>query len=184
MRAVSIPELARAVLHADGYRARAQQDAIEHILELALQRRLGFMCLADDVATVDLGNGFGLTCRVKQNGTAHRVTRHSGFDLVGHLFRQREFSERTFGPGHRTEMVLDHIRKELVEITAAPVDLTEWVDLILLALDGAWRAGHAPEAIAQGIDDKQGVNERRKWPDWRTQDPDKAIEHVRAEVDL
>jgi hypothetical protein len=62
-------------------------------------------------------------------------------DLIQHLFRQRDFSLRTFGPGQRTHGVLDHIRKELAEIEAKPADLTEWVDVILLALDGAWRAG-------------------------------------------
>jgi hypothetical protein len=106
-------------------------------------------------------------------------TMHSVFDLIGHLYRQREFSLRTFGPGARTEGVLNHIRKELVEVEAAPADVKEWADVILLALDGAWRAGHSPEAIAQAIHDKQGVNESRKWPDWRTADPNQAIEHIR-----
>ena len=50
-------------------------------------------------------------------------------DLVQHLYRQREFSLKTFGPGPRTEGVCDHIRKELAEIAAEPGDLYEWVDL-------------------------------------------------------
>lgn len=103
------------------------------------------------------------------------------FDLVAHLHRQRDFSLRTFGPGERTDGVLDHIRKELIEIESAPRDVAEWVDVILLALDGAWRAGHEPEAIAQAIQAKQERNESRKWPDWRTAEPGKAIEHVRHE---
>jgi hypothetical protein len=41
-------------------------------------------------------------------------------DLIQHLFRQRDFSLRTFGPGQRTHGVLDHIRKELAEIEAKP----------------------------------------------------------------
>lgn len=101
------------------------------------------------------------------------------FDLVAHLIRQRAFSERTFGPGPRTAGVLDHIRKELKEIEAAPADLSEWVDVILLALDGAWRAGHEPAAIAAGIEQKQSKNEARTWPDWRTVPADRAIEHNR-----
>ena len=109
--------------------------------------------------------------------------KHIGFsfDLVAHLHRQREFSERTFGPGARTAGVLDHIRKELVEIEAKPGDLTEWVDVVLLALDGAWRAGHSPEDVALVIAEKQTRNEARKWPDWRTAEPGKAIEHCRDE---
>lgn len=103
------------------------------------------------------------------------------FDLVAHLERQRAWSLRTFGPGQRTAGVIDHIRKELREIEAQPNDLEEWVDLILLAMDGAWRAGHSPEAIALGVDAKQAKNEARNWPDWRTVDPGKAIEHVRDE---
>jgi hypothetical protein len=103
----------------------------------------------------------------------------TGWDLVTHLDRQRAFSERTFGPGMRTAGVCDHIRKELTEIAAKPDDLGEWVDVILLALDGAWRAGHSSMAIAQGIHAKQERNEKRSWPDWRTAPTDQAIEHVR-----
>lgn len=102
------------------------------------------------------------------------------FDLVAHLHRQRAFSEKTFGPGARTTGVLDHIRKELREIESAPADLTEWIDVVLLALDGAWRAGHAPEEIAAALGAKQAKNEGRSWPDWRTAEPGKAIEHVRT----
>jgi hypothetical protein len=58
--------------------------------------------------------------------------------------------------------------------------LSEWVDVILLALDGAWRSGASPEQIAFAIAAKQIKNESRKWPDWRTAEPGKAIEHVRA----
>lgn len=102
------------------------------------------------------------------------------FDLIAHLRRQREFSERTFGPGARTNGVVDHIRKELVEIEAEPHDISELVDVILLALDGAWRSGADPDEIAFAIAAKQLKNEKRDWPDWRTADPNKAIEHVRT----
>ncbi|ODN72192.1 dATP/dGTP pyrophosphohydrolase domain-containing protein [Methylobrevis pamukkalensis] len=102
------------------------------------------------------------------------------FDLIQHLHRQRAFSERTFGPGPRTAGVCDHIRKELAEIEADPADAKEWIDVILLALDGAWRAGLTPEGIAGGILAKQTINEGRTWPDWRTAPADKAIEHVRG----
>ena len=101
------------------------------------------------------------------------------FDLVAHIYRQRAFSRAAFGPGHRTKGVIDHIRKELAEIEKDPDDIGEWIDVILLALDGAWRAGFLPEEIANALDDKQEQNELRDWPDWRTAEPDKAIEHVR-----
>lgn len=102
------------------------------------------------------------------------------FDLVAHLERQREWSARTFGPGARTAGVLDHIRKELLEVEADPGDVKEWVDLVILALDGAWRAGHEPATIVQALVAKQTKNEGRTWPDWRTADPAKAIEHDRT----
>jgi len=104
------------------------------------------------------------------------------YDLIAHLKRQREFSLKTFGPGDRGKGVRDHITKELAEIEAERVGqrLEEWVDVILLALDGAWRDGHEPEEIVEALVDKLARNELRSWPDWRTQSPDKAIEHVRT----
>lgn len=100
-------------------------------------------------------------------------------DLVAHLHRQREFSLRTFGPGARVNGVIAHIRKELIEIESAPRDLEEWIDVAMLALDGAWRAGYEPADIALALATKLTINELRTWPDWRTVAPDQAIEHVR-----
>lgn len=102
------------------------------------------------------------------------------YDLAAHLERQRAFSEKTFGPGLRTKGVCDHIRKELEEIDNAPTDLEEWVDAIILALDGAWRTGASATEICIAIEAKLSKNEKREWPDWRTADPDKAIEHIRS----
>lgn len=102
------------------------------------------------------------------------------FDLIAHLYRQRAFSRATFGPGLRTEGVCDHIRKELIEVENEPLHIEEWVDMILLALDGAWRSGATPEQIAAAIEKKQSKNELRDWPDWRTANPGKAIEHIRS----
>lgn len=100
------------------------------------------------------------------------------FNFIDHLINQRIWSEKTFGPGARQQGVVDHIRKELLEIEAAPYDLTEWIDVVILALDGAWRAGHSPADIVAALQAKQAKNERRKWPDWRTAEPGKAIEHI------
>lgn len=98
---------------------------------------------------------------------------------AAHIAHQREFSLRTYGPGARTAGVIDHIRKELVEIEADPLDLEEWCDVIILAFDGAYRSGHEPQAIIDQIKAKQTKNEARTWPDWRTMPGDKAIEHIR-----
>lgn len=111
-------------------------------------------------------------------------------DLKQHLLRQMAFSHATFGPGERTSGVVDHIRKELVEVTEANGEAAEWVDVVILALDGLTRRlaycnGNRadPEMVAQiacnMIVGKQTRNEGRTWPDWRTQSQDKAIEHVK-----
>lgn len=102
------------------------------------------------------------------------------FDMVAQLQRQIDWSAKTFGPGARTLGVIDHIRKELDEIEADPMDLKEWVDVIILGFDGAWRAGWKPAGILQAMADKQENNENRAWPDWRTMSSDKAIEHDRS----
>lgn len=96
-----------------------------------------------------------------------------------YLYLQREWSERTFGPGERTQGIIDHLRKELIELEANPQDIFEWADIIILAFDGVWRAGFSPDLILDAIAMKQRINEQRKWPNWRTAEPGKAIEHVR-----
>lgn len=100
---------------------------------------------------------------------------------AAHLAHQRQWSRDTFGPGDRLLGVLDHIRKELAEIEADPTDLGEWVDVVILAFDGAWRAGWEPQQVIDAIKAKQARNEARTWPDWRTASPDKAIEHDRSQ---
>lgn len=101
------------------------------------------------------------------------------FDFKKHLERQSEWSEKIFGPGDRTKGIVDHIRKELIEVEAKPNDLSEWMDIVILALDGAWRQGASPDDIINALVAKQTKNENRVWPDWRTQPLDKAIEHVK-----
>lgn len=121
-------------------------------------------------------------------------------DLEQHLLRQMAFSHATFGPGKRTHGVIDHIKKELDEVAAAALDVTqkqstadEWVDVVILALDGLTRelifnkegTRFDPEEAAREavkrIKAKQTKNEGRVWPDWRTADKDKAITHVKQE---
>ena len=99
---------------------------------------------------------------------------------VALLAAQHEFSLRTFGPGARAKGVVAHIRKELEEVEAAPGDLAEWVDVMILAADGAMRAGHDPAALLAGYRAKLARNFARKWPDWRTLPADAPIEHDRA----
>jgi len=100
--------------------------------------------------------------------------------LVDIIIRQRDFSVKTFGPGPRTKGLQQHIRKELEEIDRAPLDVEEWIDIVILALDGAWRAGFTPAEVVRVLTAKQSKNERRSWPDWRQASQDQAIEHDRS----
>lgn len=101
--------------------------------------------------------------------------------LTAVLMRQRAWSTQTFGPGPRTLGISNHIRKELEEIAADPTDTREWVDVIILALDGYWRAGGTPEKVLADIDAKVRKNIARVWPaDSATRPQDEAVEHDRS----
>lgn len=101
-------------------------------------------------------------------------------NMIKIIQRQKAFSEKAFGPFQRAEGTIDHIKKELIEIEQAPNDLEEWIDVALLAVDGAWRAGFTAEEIVKAYVDKIAKNEKRSWPDWRTAPKNKAIEHFKG----
>lgn len=102
-------------------------------------------------------------------------------NLVEFIESQIVFSARTFGPGQRLEGVTAHIEKEVAEVRdTGGNDVSEWADIVILALDGAWRSGHSAEEICQALQAKLAKNKARKWPDWRTAGPG-PIEHVREE---
>jgi hypothetical protein len=93
---------------------------------------------------------------------------------------QRKFSLETFGPGQRTKGIIDHIKKELAEVEADPGDVKEWIDVAILALDGAWRVGARPQDVDDGLWAKLHKNQGRTWPRWQDASPDAAIEHDRT----
>ena len=101
--------------------------------------------------------------------------------LHTYILKQRRWSERTFGPPKSTdtERLVAHIKKELVEIQQHPADCEEWADVIILALEGAWRVGHSPMTIASTLQLKQEKNVARKWV--IPTDPTLPIEHDRYE---
>ena len=101
------------------------------------------------------------------------------FSLWKHIHRQRRWSLITFGPRKTTKSITDHIRKELLEIESDPSDLEEWIDVVMLALDGAWRTGKTASQITRAINAKMAINEGRRWPDWRKMKPDEVAEHIR-----
>ena len=101
-------------------------------------------------------------------------------DLETYCARQIEWSRETFGPALRTKGIIDHITKELREIAADPHDLSEWVDVVILAMDGFWRHGGTAKDLMPALLAKQAKNMARTWPDWRTRSEDQAIEHDRS----
>lgn len=120
-------------------------------------------------------------------------------DFIAYLTRQITFSRGAFGPGRRHKGVVQHIKKELDELEEAEGSPDEWVDLVMLSLDGLTRA--VRERLRAGSDTVQGFepphdriardsaaiilgklakNELRDWPDWRGCGEDVAIEHDRS----
>lgn len=88
-----------------------------------------------------------------------------------------QWSRQTFGPGSRTIGICNHIRKELLEAEANPRDVSEWADIILLAMDGAVRAGATGAELVSAVVAKDAANRTRTWPDWRSLPADAPIEH-------
>lgn len=97
--------------------------------------------------------------------------------LKEYIESHMEWSQATFGSGRHTEGLCKHIEKELQEIREAPLDLEEWVDVMILAIDGAWRAGYSTEQIIDGLQRKQRINANRLWP--RVFSEYEPIEHIR-----
>lgn len=78
--------------------------------------------------------------------------------------------------------------QDIRAVHAAAAD--EWTDVAILGLDGLlraisaahpdWTFDRVAEEAARKIVAKQGKNELRDWPDWRTMSADSAIEHDRS----
>lgn len=151
--------------------------------ELCLRNDIRELCTCDTIALMrgwEHSRGAHLELHVAHRLGLNVMILPTRFDITAHLARQIKFSHKTFGPGTRIKGVCDHIRKELVEVENSDGQLEEWIDIIILAFDGAWRSGATPKQIINALEAKQTKNEGRKWPDWRTANPDKAIEHDRT----
>ena len=98
--------------------------------------------------------------------------------LKEYIDRQKEWSKITFGDGLRTIGLCEHIKKELEEIKLKPNDPFEWIDVIILALDGAWRTGYSATEVVNALEEKQVINFKRKWPSINYEN--KPSEHIRC----
>lgn len=99
--------------------------------------------------------------------------------LGQYIADQKEWSLKTFGGAKRVEGICKHIEKELGEIRSNPSDVMEWVDVVILALDGAWRAGYSPREVKEALYQKQQKNFSRQWPE--LSDENQPTEHIRKE---
>ena len=111
--------------------------------------------------------------------TAAAVDMHDFWD------RLADWSEETFGPrSHRGPVgPLEHLTKEADEarVESDPERRKEEIaDCLFLVFDAAQRAGMSYAELGRVAHAKLRKNAARTWPDWRTADPNKAIEHVRT----
>jgi len=105
---------------------------------------------------------------------------NKGVTLEDCIKRQQTFALKAFGEGDHSKGLLEHIKKEVIEIYEDASDTEEWVDIIILAMEGAWRTGASPKDIADIFNLKMSKNERRAWPAIGSIEPGKPIEHLRA----
>lgn len=118
-------------------------------------------------------------CTACQHFSNEELERSGHRRMGAYLERQREWSERTFGPGRRTVGITKHIEKEITEVRNDPDDLMEWIDIMILAIDGFWRAGGHPSQLMEMLEAKQAKNFARKWPPILPED--EITEHDRSE---
>lgn len=115
-------------------------------------------------------------------------------EMQSMLARQMAVSKATFGPGRRTTPIIKHMRMEMEEVYDSDGDPAEWVDLVILALDGLTRAVWVGSDYKMSADraalmaemllrEKYAKNERRDWPDWRKANPLEPIEHIKGKFD-
>lgn len=75
----------------------------------------------------------------------------------------RNWSYATFGTGRQTIGLIRHIEKELDELRQTPDELSEWIDVMILALDGYLRHGGTVENALRDMQAKQKINLARRW---------------------
>lgn len=101
-----------------------------------------------------------------------------GETLADLVQQQAKWSQATFGLDSERGPLgpLKHLEKEARECQAAPSDLTEYADCLLLLLDAARRAGFTEMQLIDEAVAKLQVNKTRKWPKPTSDDP---VEHCR-----
>lgn len=91
--------------------------------------------------------------------------------------RHIPWSRQMFGDGMRTIGICKHIEKELNEIRENPFSVEEWIDVAILALDGAWRTSASAESVVVVLFEKLAKIRTRTYP--KPASDDEPSEHVR-----
>ncbi len=93
------------------------------------------------------------------------------------------WSEKNFGTSDESGPVgpLRHLSKEAIEASQNPSDIMEFADIAFLFLDSMRRAGHTAEDLAEAMDAKQAILEKRVY---RKSGVDQPVEHDRSIPDI
>lgn len=96
-----------------------------------------------------------------------------------HAFNDiQQWSAVTFGPRAVRGPIgpLKHLRREAKEAIAAPGDIKEYADCIILIIDACWRAGFTPSQMEAAVNLKVAENKLRTYP---MPNGDEISEHVK-----
>jgi hypothetical protein len=85
------------------------------------------------------------------SGTGRRKQKERHPMLLDYLHAHNEWSARTFGTDQRTTSIITHIRNEIVEVRNTPHDLIEYIDIVILAFDGAFVTNHQPTHVVHAL---------------------------------
>lgn len=119
--------------------------------------------------------------REKQEREALERAKVENQRMYSKLFKlikdQCEWSQATFGSDKTRGPVgaLKHLAKEAIEAAAAPGDLMEYADCLLLLLDACRRAGFTLADLVDAAAVKMVINKKRVWP---TPVSDEPVEHT------
>lgn len=96
--------------------------------------------------------------------------------LEGLIEKQIKISKNKFGTETRTSGIIDHMVEELKEIENNPNDIFEWIDMLILSIDGSWRRGFTPSEIAEAWKQKIDIINNRKYEN--NPDPNKRSKRI------
>lgn len=92
-----------------------------------------------------------------------------------YLKKQIKWSKKAFGTSKRTVGITKHINKEVDEVLAKPDDLSEWIDIIILAMDGYWRHGGTSSSLMKDLRNKLKINMSRVYPKVSDDEPSQHV---------